>query len=138
MTKNEVEKLEANEDTNEIIARVVMGLETFRAEGGEYMARFDFAVKGDWLYKLNPPPGEVIVVGWPFGYVKNYTGDISAAWQVVEKIGEFTLHHHVHHPDADNLWYATTVVNNAIAYASAETAPLAICRAALIAMLQAA
>jgi len=63
-----------------------------------------------------------------------YSHDISAAWEVVEKMG--MIMDLFYRPDvipkwAGNKWYCKFECHDRQGYSSAETLPLAICRAAL-------
>lgn len=65
--------------------------------------------------------------------VRNYSGNIATAWEVVEKLRMFVL------PFGKTDWCSTNIRNYRGAFeniAVADTAPLAICRAALLATLK--
>lgn len=66
------------------------------------------------------------------GYGKSdWTGDISAAWEVVEKIGSVK----VLGPNIEREWYASVLGNRNFGV-FAKSAPEAICKAALIAVME--
>ena len=124
----------------EWVAVDVMKLSNVRkAEGGEYMARFDFADEGDLIYDTGN------VVGWDTAYVPNYPEDIAAAWPIIEKL---EIDPRVILTDVTRAsetgtyeglkWNVRMRAIETHGYwnASAETVPLAICRAALLAMLE--
>lgn len=72
-------------------------------------------------------------IGYPYEHHRPYSTDIAAAWEVVEKIGLFTDKQLVLAHDGQN-WIICEEVTPAgcqMILASADTAPLAICLAAL-------
>lgn len=78
----------------------------------------------------------------PLGFVPRYSTDISAAWEVVEKFVEQDCKCHIYRygnwnkKDGKRCWQVFLGDNkyNLFPYAEADTAPLAICRAALLAI----
>jgi uncharacterized protein YjaG (DUF416 family) len=69
--------------------------------------------------------------------IKNYSTDISAAWEVAEKFQTYqvTKTHQVNLPNGlEDMYRAIVKANKFVAYA--RTAPLAICRAALLAVME--
>lgn len=71
--------------------------------------------------------------GWNIN-VPDYSTDISAAWEVVEKCSHMSMEKTVH-DDGGITFYCEVSINNCmIQWADADTAPLAICRAALAAI----
>lgn len=89
---------------------------------------------------MNMPAGEQLdqrlrsfcwpEAGWfPIGWAPST--DIGAAFQALNELHpvDFTLHHHIF---GDGLWYATLYNGVRQLSASAESAPLAICRVILL------
>lgn len=93
------------------------------------------------------------VMGWtPTGLAKdfngvpfpepipNYSTDIAAAWEVVELVGGFEIEQwgDVWEKKGTIIWAASFNLPDGknIVHATAATAPLAICRAALLAMME--
>lgn len=74
----------------------------------------------------NPPPGVTLS-----DYRPSYCTDIKMAWFVMERMMRLGRHLYVGPNDAGNLWICEY---GRWSYAWGETAPLAICRAALKAM----
>lgn len=103
MTTEDVDKMEAGRELDLLIIKAVFGLE----------------------------PQECMVGGHPRGCTGNityppYSTDIAAAWQVVEKTRLFT---HCDITQLDDKWAISNWANDSSV--EADTAPLAICRAAL-------
>lgn len=117
MTDEKIDAMEAGPDFDRLIAELVFNCKLFK----EHSAwRCD--CPGPNSAKLRPH------AHWATGYILPYSTDIAAAWQVVEKMGLFKLY------DAtitqyDDCW---GIDNPTLDWrVEAETAPLAICRAAL-------
>lgn len=69
--------------------------------------------------------------------IKSYSADISAAWQVVEKFSENpALANDIDIITTIRGWKCTIRTNKLDINANAEAAPLAICRAALLAVME--
>ena len=71
---------------------------------------------------------------WVYSWYKDYSGDILAAFELLGD-RDITLHHHIF---GDGLWYATIHKSekSMAIYACAETAPLAICKVILLAVMK--
>lgn len=67
----------------------------------------------------------------PFEPVPPYSTDIRAAWAVVERVRHLSQESSTRLEHEGELWHATFSTLDFLAQASGETAPLAICRAAL-------
>ena len=106
----DIDKMEAGPEMDALVAERVMGWTAERKPGLPHL----------WL-----PPGHFIS-GW------SPSTDISAAWQVVEKMLEKHEAFHLEYIP-DKQWYAMFWF--ATYFTSADTAPLAICRAALKAVV---
>lgn len=73
---------------------------------------------------------------WMVGTIKPYSTDIAAAWEVVDKAYITSLRRVVNNePDTPALWQAFIYADPNLS-GIASTAPLAICRAALLATLK--
>jgi hypothetical protein len=97
---------------------------------------------------LNMPAGRemdvtigyhVMDLGAPPGVYPEYSTDIAAAWEVVEKANVSCIQQAIGDTPDELLWFAccgdaSTACDTE---AFAETAPLAICRAALLAVMEA-
>jgi hypothetical protein len=71
-----------------------------------------------------------------WGYLPNYSTSIEAAWEVVDKVYIHSLRRVVSDgPDKPALWQAFVYADSYLS-GIAETAPLAICRAALMAVMK--
>jgi hypothetical protein len=123
MTRDEILALPAGLELNELVAEHVLGWR--RREG------VVFSNESRW----QPPDS----VGWD--WLPDYSGDIAAAWQVVEKLTggmvqfrlERTASGRTYAKFVDCTWPACLVGG-----ASATAAPHAICKAALLAVLESA
>lgn len=65
--------------------------------------------------------------------VKRYSTDIAAAWKVVEKINRMWA---ITRLPSENIYQAAFIDRAPLLEVAAETAPLAICRAALLAVME--
>jgi len=107
--QEEILNMQAGIDMDALVAVKIMGIN----------------VKHDWHWKHT---------------TKNYSDDISAAWEVVEKMTEYEVHimsglKFKHYP---GMPYGAKFENEKFSFvALGVTAPLAICRAALLAVLNA-
>lgn len=120
----DVDKLEAGPEIDALVAEKVMGWKPDDDDGHAWED-----ADGDWKAHRKDGPwmdtGEVI---W------SPSTDIAAAWEVVEKFSKFRIDNHGHYDDP-KLRYMCEVYDEARDLHSGrvfgETAPLAICRAAL-------
>ena len=121
MTREEIERMPAGREMDRLIAEKVMGWKSDGSHSSDGLPIYHTYQNGSrdvWLRDWKP------------------SSDIAAAWQVAEKLrnewGSFDLR-------AGLQWFCWSDVDNRIAgevvAASADTASLAICRAALIEML---
>lgn len=124
--------MEAGRELDALVAEKVMGYEVFRSDHAEYVQGRDWADPGEPLYY---PDG----IERQAATVPEYSTDIAAAWPIAQKLG-LAL---VPQSDGDGFrWLATDV--HAVNYSnvitvepkdgteySADTAPHAICLAAL-------
>ena len=112
MTRDEILNMEAGREMDALIAEKVMGLRVIRA---------------DW---------EPHNRGIKFDDFGNYSQDIAAAWEVVEKLRLTITPNHCY-PVVKARWCVDTELKgkNDIWLVGAETAPLAICKAALLAVI---
>ena len=150
MTKEEIEGLEAGREMDALIAEKVMGYRWLywtvaygeeRVRGlfpSEYHNPFDYE---PWTSEV----GNLRITKMSTG-IMDYSTEIAAAWQIVEKMREQWS---VENPDETFFWQIIDCCEHGwrvdvdwghhdgvipIASAAAETAPLAICRAAILAM----
>lgn len=73
---------------------------------------------------------------YPINYPPHYSSNINAAWGVVEKIKDIHITFDMFYRKNEQKWWVTThASDNAKDYGIADTAPLAICRAALLAVM---
>jgi hypothetical protein len=121
---------EAGRELDAEIARRIMGVEAHQAKTGDmiFTIHRDFIDDGDYWYYRE---------GWGYDEVPHYSTDIAAAWQVVERVRTFNK--------GDEIGLEVSVIalsdhydchieTNSSAYLvveEADTAPLAICLAAL-------
>jgi hypothetical protein len=112
MTQDEIVQMEAGREMDALVAELVMGWEK--------------RVFGDGVDYWHLPGGAICELDAP-----HYSTDIAAAWQVVEKL-PFSVYVEVRW-DGKNAeaWFDS---GSQTWEASAPTAPLAICRAALLAV----
>ena len=116
MTRDEILKLEAGRELDALVAEQVMG---FVDLGPLQLA--------DLRYQKPTTDGVVVL-----GRLPNYSTDIAAAWQVVEKISKL---YHVEIENFDGGYGVTLDDYSQTWEAHAPTAPLAISRAALLAVM---
>lgn len=133
MTRDEVLSMPAGSEMDALIAEKVMGMELARPLG-EHFVSHDMAIDaGDMMLE-----GQSMGVEWEYMQPPPFSSDISAAWKVVEKMRE--LYDVVIDLDSDLVSckllnyvesgdYRTLVVEQIY-----KSAPLAICRAALLAV----
>ena len=134
MTHDEINALSGRE-LDALVAEKVMGMMTRLSEGGEYIGRFDISEPGDLVYDIPDDPYGV-------RYVPHYSTDIAAAWLAVEKLEQ----------DQREILFKITRLGSSMKtlifqaefrecrgsfkhyWSDTATAPLAICRAALMAV----
>lgn len=136
MDKNGIFKLEANPDTDALIAEKVMGLTISNKNLFDEPGIFVVYNTGNTIICHSP---------------KKYTSNISAAWEVVEKLKSQGWSIDIQwdnwnelpdDPPVEYIWHVglNYYTNDAKDFRSAvdeaETAPLAICRAALLAVME--
>ncbi len=123
MTRDEILSMPAGQKMDALVAEKVMGYE-----------RRDCKLDGEHDYPCITKDGWLIPICQP-GQFGNWSPstDIAAAWEVVEKmrgeLDEIVL-------DRDGDWRCYFIVNNVEFFAYAKEAPLAICRAALLAGME--
>ena len=129
MTRDEILAMEAGGELDEIVATRMMGWQ-----------RQDETPEGrccpknghDWI----SPDGErwrCHACGWSF---PSYSTEIAPAWEVVEKLWTERWIWFKIHPSSDEGWQVNIEINNRSVPVIADTAPLAICRAALLAIME--
>lgn len=125
MTKDEILKMEAGRDLDELIAEKVMGLSpcVFRMTG-QISASTLWNCKHDDCRNCYPKNKDAPM--------KSYSTDISAAWQVVEKMNCWM--DLIHQTDG-NYVVAFVTKEDQVYQVRKKTAPFAICRAALLAVM---
>ena len=127
MTRDEIWKMEAGRELDALIHEQVFGK---CAHDWIKVTNKPLDKKGNSIYKCSKcgdrrPAREAM--GW-----RNYSTDIAAAWQVVEKMSKL---YHVEIENFDNGYGVTLDDYSQTWEAHADTAPLAICRAALLAVM---
>jgi hypothetical protein len=125
MNRDEIMKLEAGRELDTLVAEKVMGLTADKEHCPYCGAEM-------WIGALRSRCSSCSE--WRYGWYKNYSDDISAAWEVVEKIREYI---ECIWPNDRGLWSLLSYerLEEGLTTVSAETAPLAICRAALLAVM---
>lgn len=116
MTRDEILKLEAGRELDALVAEKVMGYP-------KEIISINGSVKspnGDWMVRE----------------IDEYSTDISAAWEVAEKLGSFWIDHTVSDLGIDVEFFTSLDHSKERLVATADTAPLAICRAALLAVME--
>jgi hypothetical protein len=149
MTREEIERMEAGRELDTLIAEKVMKLDVRKSESwvgdltslgspgqkvtfiGEFTEEREWVEEGDYFWKDDEGASHVL---------PDYSTDIGAAWQVVEKIVK-------NNGSTVSFGYSGRIVNRAHVtidrttrkdldldfWVEANTMPLAICRAALLA-----
>jgi hypothetical protein len=127
MTREEILKLEAGRELDALIFAKIFDKMAFRSDGNfVFSNKREYLDDGDAYYL-----GEYQeIIQLPF-----YSTDIAAAWEVVEKIREYI---ECIWPNDRGLWSLLSYerLEEGLTTVSAETAPLAICRAALLAVME--
>jgi hypothetical protein len=121
MTREEILAMPAGYKIDILIAEKIMG---WKDKISDHLVRY-----------YETPNGEIFLKN----DVSHYSTDISAAWQVVEKLKrEGYPNPQLYTIDEDDLWHVAIRTHGDMGYddTEAETAPLAICRAALLAILE--
>jgi len=126
--KNSVANMPAGREMDSLISEKVMGWGNIRS--------------GVWV---GNPPSYMNNTGWRFGDHRDweeipcYSTDIKTAWSLIEKLGQMGYTGHIEWKGADREYAHTAevVVNKSICMVghAVGTAPLAICRAALMAVM---
>ena len=124
MNKEDILNMEAGEELDELIAEKVMGFIKLPFPG---------------LPKFQKPTDDGVI---PLYYTPKYSTDISAAWEVVEKILKMPSSVNIQcdfHSDGN--YFACYIHpyprdETKLIMEHAPTAPLAICRAALLAVME--
>ena len=114
MTIEEIKNMLASREMDALITEKVFGVSTYQSFGGDYM------IKSSTVKNLNCP---------------HYSTNIEYAWKAVECACEYDNVFSIWNIAKDGSWRVrlTSRKEPAIFEASADTAPLAICRALLLA-----
>jgi hypothetical protein len=127
MTIDEIEKMEAGREMDALIAVKIFGYRCYKTKNP-----FDYFKKDDKIY-------DMVETGTKDGFtsVENlaeYSSSITAAWLVVEKLHSTPEEYFELYYDGNNheAWMAHVRYGNT---STGITAPLAICRAALMTIL---
>lgn len=112
MNRDEILNMPAGREMDTLIVEKVMGL------------KVDYEFDEPHVPSLRDKYDE-------WGYLPNYSTDILAAWEVVEELKG--LKPILNYDPQSQKWYMRL---NGGSYCSADTAPLAICRVALLAVME--
>lgn len=123
MNREDIYKMEAGKEIEKLIAELVFNLEIIQHDDGPNPPYYCYVDGDNWLAPSVEP----------------YSRDIAAAWRVVEKFLSLNDEHvfHVFSPaELRKEWYAGCGIpgRDGAGHGYADTAQLAICRAALQAM----
>jgi hypothetical protein len=119
MTRDEIENMPAGREMDVLMIDVMSGELIDLAIHFDASMGIRYAIQDDGVWKFEPG----------LAWLWSPSTDITAAWQVVEKLKAIKpILNYEPHP---NKWYMRF---NGGEFYSADTAPLAICRAALIAV----
>jgi len=124
MTRDEILKLEAGRELDALIAEKVMGLPVVELKDAPCPycgSEMRFCGARSWCSDCRE---------WRHSPYKEYSDDIAVAWEVVEKMEHCMIYKH---DDSYECEYAGQYLDSV----EADTAPLAICRAALLAVTEA-
>jgi hypothetical protein len=132
-----IDELEAGADLDELVAERVMGWKL--VPNTAYVVTVEAAIKAG-KYEWDDAEGNYIADG--LGYDHEFSTDLAAAWQVVERMGKLGKWCQMRTPwgkgkDDDGYWagftsHLTTGWNGKPDHwTQADTLPLAICRASL-------
>lgn len=119
-----LDKLEAGRDMDALVAHKIMGY---------YVDRWspDFS-EIDYWYRTEPQPWYSGSHNEQTKIVPHYSTDIAAAWQVVERLWSKHLYYfYLSYYESINWVRIVGTAPAEVWHGNAETAPLAICRAAL-------
>ena len=153
MNRDEIQRLEAGRELDALVAEKVMKLNCKKgiswksdlsAFGGKGEIEFDseFTIEREWVQE-----GDYVIVfdDGQLGIMPAYSTDIAAAWEVVEQLETMRpdiltdIHRISHNGERSGLqWAAHMRViggEGKYIYELAETVPIAICRAALLAVM---
>lgn len=141
MTRDEILNMKAGREMDALVAEQVMGWTNCqKCEFATWLSSDKSIIASGEQWRGNPLPLDIAQeVSDKFNprweTIKNYSTDIFAAWKVVEKSAGFMVENRqVYKPDE---WECEIAFEGTYIYfASANTAPLAICRAALLAKLE--
>lgn len=132
MTRDEILNMPAGREMDALVAEKVLGLQPCDAwemfhwsmSGGEYIHHPERCIHGNKCY--------------PVDFCPEYSNNIYSAWKVMEKIIEYGPA--IRWDIEENYWYCTlwysSDPNDVLCEGQADTASLAICRAALLAMME--
>jgi len=121
MDKDEILNVLKESEIDALVAQNIFGLAIVKLEDASC------PYCGDEMRFCGSRSWCAICSEWRYSPYKEYTNDISAAWEVVEKLKE--LKPIINYDPASKKWYMRF---NGGEFQSAETAPLAILRAALL------
>ena len=134
MNRDEIFNMPAGREMDRLIAEKVMGLSVY--DGERKIVRYE-GFHGQHKRTYTIPEIYVRVSGVANYSCDSYSTDIKYAWKVVEKVGSIDELHDVDIRTSIRGWYCIVFNSFDSFEANAETAPLAICRAALLAMVTA-
>lgn len=130
MTRDEILQMEAGREIDALVAELVMGWTKVRKASTWESAAMIYS--GTFVYTIGVTPDQKTNDVIPY-----HSTDIAAAWQVVEKMRLVGVSMWIG-PHLDNEWAVQIKpsINNYHEFVRADTAPLAICRAALLAVME--
>ena len=138
MNRDEILKMEAGRELDALVAEYVMGDELARQVGAPEYATRDMAMDAGDMSLEGMQIGDF---DWEQIEPYPYSTDIAAAWDVVEMMRNKVIYKYpvcpniiYHH--TDGLWHCEYFSGDWMRNATAPTAPLAICRAALLAVME--
>jgi hypothetical protein len=144
MEQNQIRQMPAGREMDKLIAEQVMGISMYHYDKGHPDNCYFMLLDADGDPVLFAPrfrDAERKTEAEAWQDCPCYSTDIAAAWQVVEKLTAdgWGHKHHVYSKYAEMPGWQWTFMQsgkgpNSISGAEAETAPLAICRAALLAI----
>lgn len=141
MTRGEILKMPTGREMDAVIAECVMGEpEPLMAESEVtviYMSLLrgydvPHSAGGAWYATMDFEDGDT-----PYWEPCHFSTNIAKAWRVVEKLMGFVFGVDVCVNHADGWWCRVKHSDGGLTTATADTAPLAICRAALLAVSEA-
>lgn len=146
MTRDEIEKLQATRETDALIGKEVFGLDVRMAKswegdlslfgGGKVTFVGEFTDEREWVEE-----GDYYFVADGRNHLlPEYTREIAAAWKVVEKMGEsgylWTVQNDSQIRRDSNSILCAFYLGPSVYASRCGTAPLTICRAALLAVME--